>query len=135
MEQGIRADDPRNPAVIGDDVGDNVVDVAGMGSDLYESYVSAIAASMVLGVITLGPVIGMFLPLLLAAAGIVVSIIGALTVRPKDVGADFEKQVAKAHSTMNTGVYVSNIMMIIASFFSIQSVVGDLRIVWACICG
>lgn len=135
LEKGIPEDDPRNPAVIADNVGDNVGDVAGMGSDLYESYVSAIAASMVLGVITLGTVTGMFLPLLLAAAGIVASIIGALTVRPKDVGADFEKQVAKAHSTMNTGVYVSNILMIIASFFIIRSFVGDLSLFWALISG
>jgi K(+)-stimulated pyrophosphate-energized sodium pump len=135
VEKGIPEDDPRNPAVIADNVGDNVGDVAGMGSDLYESYVSAIAASMVLGVIVLGTVKGMFLPLLLAAAGIVVSIIGALSVRPKEVEADFEKQVAKAHATMNAGVYVSNILMIIASFFIIRSYVGELGLFWALISG
>ncbi len=135
VEKGIPEDDPRNPAVIADNVGDNVGDVAGMGSDLYESYVSAIAASMVLGVIALGTVKGMFLPLLLAAAGIVVSIIGALSVRPKEVEANFEKQIAKAHTTMNTGVYVSNILMIIASFFIIQSYVGELGLFWALISG
>ena len=135
IEQGIPEDDPRNPAVIADNVGDNVGDVAGMGSDLYESYVSAIAASMVLGVIVLGTVKGMFLPLLLSAAGIVVSIIGALAVRPKEVEADFEKQVAKAHSTMNRGVHVSNILMIIASFFIIRSLTGDLALFWALISG
>jgi K(+)-stimulated pyrophosphate-energized sodium pump len=135
VEKGIPEDDPRNPAVIADNVGDNVGDVAGMGSDLYESYVSAIAASMVLGVIAMGTVKGMFLPLLLAAIGIVVSIIGALSVRPKDIEANFEKQVAKAHATMNTGVYVSNILMIIASFFIIRSYVGDLGLFWALISG
>jgi K(+)-stimulated pyrophosphate-energized sodium pump len=135
VEKGIPEDDPRNPAVIADNVGDNVGDVAGMGSDLYESYVSAIAASMVLGVIVLGSVKGMFLPLLLAAAGIVVSIIGALSVRPKEVEANFEKQVARAHATMNRGVYVSNILMIIASFFIIRSYVGDLGLFWALLSG
>ncbi len=136
VEAGIPEDDPRNPAVIADNVGDNVGDVAGMGSDLYESYVSAIAASMVLGVIALGTTDGMFLPLTLAAAGIVVSIIGALSVRPKDMeDADFEKQVAKAHATMNTGVYVSNILMIIASFFIIRGFTGDLKLFWALISG
>ena len=135
VEKGIPEDDPRNPAVIADNVGDNVGDVAGMGSDLYESYVSAIAASMVLGVIVLGAAKGMLLPLLLSAAGIVVSIIGALSVRPRDVEADFEKQVAKAHATMNTGVYVSNILMIIASFFIIRIYVGDLGLFWALISG
>ncbi len=135
VEKGIPEDDPRNPAVIADNVGDNVGDVAGMGSDLYESYVSAIAASMVLGVIVLGTTKGMLLPLLLSAVGIVVSIIGVLSVRPKEVEADFEKQVAKAHATMNTGVYVSNILMIIASFFIIRIYVGELGLFWALISG
>jgi len=136
VEQGIPEDDPRNPAVIADNVGDNVGDVAGMGSDLYESYVSAIAASMVLGVIVLGSVKGMFLPLLLSAVGIVVSIIGALSVRPKEIKeATFEKQVAKAHATMNMGVYVSNILMIIASFFIIRAFIGELGLFWALLAG
>jgi len=136
VEKGIPEDDPRNPAVIADNVGDNVGDVAGMGSDLYESYVSAIAASMVLGVIALNTVTGMFLPLVLAAAGIVASIIGALSVRPKDIkDADFEKQVARAHATMNTGVYVSNILMVIASFFIIRGFTGELGLFWALISG
>jgi len=136
VEQGIPEDDPRNPAVIADNVGDNVGDVAGMGSDLYESYVSAIAASMVLGVIVLGTVKGMFLPLLLSAVGIVVSIIGALSVRPKEMeDASFEKQVSRAHATMNVGVYVSNILMIIASFFIIRFYVGELALFWALISG
>ncbi len=136
VEVGIPEDDPRNPAVIADNVGDNVGDVAGMGSDLYESYVSAIAASMVLGVIALGTFDGMFLPLVLAAVGIVVSIIGALSVRPKDMkDADFEKQVAKAHSTMNRGVYVSNILMIVASFFIIRAFTDELALFWALISG
>jgi len=107
-----------------------------VGSDLFESYVSAIAASMVLGVIALGTFDGMFLPLVLAAVGIVVSIIGALAVRPKDMkDADFEKQVAKAHSTMNTGVYVSNILMIVASFFIIRAFTDELALFWALISG
>jgi len=136
VEQGIPEDDPRNPAVIADNVGDNVGDVAGMGSDLYESYVSAIAASMVLGVIVLGSVKGMFLPLLLSAVGIVVSIIGALSVRPKEMKeANFEKQVARAHATMNMGVYVSNILMIIASFFIIRAFIGELGLFWALLAG
>jgi len=135
VEQGIPEDDPRNPAVIADNVGDNVGDVAGMGSDLYESYVSAIAASMVLGVIVLGTTKGMLLPLLLAAAGIIVSIIGALSVRPREVVGSFEKQVAKAQMTMNIGVYVSNILMIIASFFIIRFYVGSLGLFWALISG
>ncbi len=135
VEQGIPEDDPRNPAVIADNVGDNVGDVAGMGSDLYESYVSAIAASMVLGIIVLGAAKGLMLPLLLAGAGIIVSIIGALSVRPKEVEANFDKQVARAHGAMNRGVYVSNILMVIASFFIIRTYVGDLSLFWALLSG
>jgi len=121
VEKGIPEDDPRNPAVIADNVGDNVGDIAGMGSDLYESYVSAIAASMVLGIVTIGAIKGMMLPLLLGGAGIVVSIIGVLCVRPREFKGSFEQQVRKAHATMNTGVYVSIILMIIGSFFIITS--------------
>jgi K(+)-stimulated pyrophosphate-energized sodium pump len=136
IEKGIPEDDPRNPAVIADNVGDNVGDVAGMGSDLYESYVSAIAASMVLGVITLGTRDGTFLPLVLAAAGIVASIIGALSVRPKDIKeADFEKEVSRAHRAMNVGVYVSNILMIIASLFIIRAFTGEYGLFWALLSG
>jgi len=135
VEKGIPEDDPRNPAVIADNVGDNVGDIAGMGSDLYESYVSAIAASMVLGVVTISAVKGMMLPLILGALGIVVSIIGALCVRPRDIEGGFEKQVAKAHATMNIGVYVSNILMVIASFFIIRGYLGELRLFWALITG
>ncbi len=136
VEHGIPEDDPRNPAVIADNVGDNVGDVAGMGSDLYESYVSAIAASMVLGVLALDLTTGMFMPLCLAAAGIVVSIIGALSVRPKEIKAlDFEKQVARAHATMNRGVYVSNILMIIAALFIIWGFTGEFSLFWALISG
>jgi len=138
VEAGIPEDDPRNPAVIADNVGDNVGDVAGMGSDLYESYVSAIAASMVLGVgsMILGGDKGVYLPLLLAAAGIVCSIIGALSVRPKEISsASFEEQVHKAHATMNTGVYVSNILMIIASGLIIWGYAGDLRLFGALVSG
>ncbi|MGB2827385.1 MAG: sodium-translocating pyrophosphatase [Dehalococcoidales bacterium] len=135
VEKGIPEDDPRNPAVIADNVGDNVGDVAGMGSDLYESYVSAIAASMVLGVIVLGTVKGMLLPLALSGVGIVVSIIGALSVRPKEVEADFEKQVARAHATMNRGVYVSNALMIIASGLIIWFYVGEMGLFWALVSG
>lgn len=136
IEKGIPEDDPRNPAVIADNVGDNVGDVAGMGSDLYESYVSAIAASMVLGVIAMGPLQGMFLPLLLASAGIICSIIGVLSVRPKEIGQlSFDKQVALAQATMNRGVYVSNILMIIASFLIVWFMIGELGLFWAVISG
>ena len=91
IEEGLPEDDPRNPAVIADNVGDNVGDVAGMGADLFESYVGAIIGAMVLGYgfqeahagQTLAP---MLLPLLVAAAGIVASILGTFVVRTKEGG-------------------------------------------------
>ncbi len=135
VEIGIPEDDPRNPAVIADNVGDNVGDIAGMGSDLFESYVSAIAASMVLGVAVLGEDLGTSLPLALAAAGIVASIIGVLIVRPKPGNFGFAEQVAKAHKTMNAGVYVGNALMIVAGFFIVQFLVGELALFWALLSG
>jgi len=136
VEQGIPEDDPRNPAVIADQVGDNVGDIGGMGSDLYESYVSALAASMLLGVIAFQTK-GIMLPLLLGGVGIVVSIIGALFVRPKEFEGSFEEQVKKAQGAMNRGVYISNVLMIIASYFVVTAYMGaeGISIFWALIVG
>jgi K(+)-stimulated pyrophosphate-energized sodium pump len=135
VEHGIPEDDPRNPAVIADNVGDNVGDVAGMGSDLFESYVSSIAAAMVLGISSLGFETAMYLPLLLAAAGIVASIAGALSVRPKNIDDDFSQQILMAHKTMTRGVYVSNILMVIISFIIFRQFAGSIRLFWALISG
>ena len=85
VEAGIPEDDPRNPAVIADNVGDNVGDVAGMGADLYESYCGSILATAALGVaafsMTRFSVNAVLLPMLIAAAGILLSILGIFTVR------------------------------------------------------
>jgi len=111
VEAGIPEDDPRNPAVIADNVGDNVGDVAGMGADLFESYVGSILAPIVLAV-SLWVVVGephsidfkygVTIPLLIAAFGIVMSIIGALTVRAKE-GTNL-------HSALNKGTYVAAVL-------------------------
>ncbi|MFC1897789.1 sodium-translocating pyrophosphatase [Chloroflexota bacterium] len=136
VEQGIPEDDPRNPAVIADQVGDNVGDIAGMGSDLYESYVSALAAAMVLGVIAFQTK-GMMLPLILGAIGIVASMIGTFFVRPREFKGSFEEQVGKAHAVMNRGVYISNILMIVAGYFVITGYIGadGFGIFWALLVG
>ena len=90
VEAGIPEDDPRNPAVIADNVGDNVGDVAGMGADLFESYVGAIVAAMVLGatirVNGVHNLIFVLLPLVVAGAGILFSVAGAFLVRTKEGG-------------------------------------------------
>ncbi|MCZ6550269.1 MAG: sodium-translocating pyrophosphatase [candidate division NC10 bacterium] len=134
VEAGIPEDDPRNPATIADNVGDNVGDIAGMGSDLFESYVSAIAASMVLGGAAFG-IQGVLLPMYLAAVGIVSSIIGTLFVRPPEVTGSFEAQASQARRSMNTGLYVSNILAVVGALVLVWLYLGDLRIFWALILG
>lgn len=117
VEIGIPEDDPRNPATIADNVGDNVGDIAGMGSDLYESYVSALVAAMVLGRSELGSA-GVIVPLLLGAVGLLSSMIGSLFVRsPEEKGQSYEGQVRQVHQTMNLGVYVSNTLLVIGAYF------------------
>jgi K(+)-stimulated pyrophosphate-energized sodium pump len=113
VEAGIPEDDPRNPAVIADNVGDNVGDVAGMGADLFESYVGALVSAITLGLVTtaveskieLG---GAVFPLVLAAIGIVGSIIATFFVRGKE-GSD-------PQFALNIGEYTASVIVIIASF-------------------
>lgn len=109
LEAGIPEDDPRNPAVIADNVGDNVGDVAGMGADLFESYVGSIISGMALAVaLGLGRN-GIVLPLLIAAAGIVASVIGTFFVRTGEG--------ANAAKALNMGTYVAAILAVIATYF------------------
>ncbi len=121
VEAGIPEDDPRNPAVIADNVGDNVGDVAGMGADLFESYIGAIIGTMVIGVSAWwGPIKAaggdvlypVLLPLVLAATGIVVSILGTFFVRTKEGG--------NPQAALNIGTFGAGILMVIASFFVIK---------------
>ncbi|WP_242130692.1 sodium-translocating pyrophosphatase [Aestuariivivens marinum] len=116
VEAGIPEDHPLNPATIADNVGDNVGDVAGMGADLFESYVGSIIGTMVLGAFIFTPEYGglgaVYLPLVLAAVGIVMSILGTLLVRVKDGGSP--------HKALNLGEFGSGLLMIIASYFIID---------------
>ncbi len=116
VEAGIPEDDPRNPATIADNVGDNVGDVAGMGADLYESYCGSILATAALGASAFFLVPGMqlkaiFAPMLIAAVGIVLSIIGIFIVRTKE-GANM-KQLLGA---LGRGVNASSLLIAIATF-------------------
>ncbi|HMM06986.1 MAG TPA: sodium-translocating pyrophosphatase [Clostridiales bacterium] len=110
VEAGIPEDDPRNPATIADNVGDNVGDVAGMGSDLYESYCGSIIAAIALGASLFhGSTIGIVVPLLLAATGVVASVIGTFFVRTGE-GANAQK-------ALNLGSGIAMLLAVIAAFF------------------
>ena len=116
VESGIPEDHPLNPATIADNVGDNVGDVAGMGADLFESYVGSIIGSMVLGssILVAGgfDVSFVILPLLIAASGILVSIIGTFMVSVKE-GGDPQKG-------LNRGEFGSGIIMVAVIYFLIM---------------
>jgi len=121
VEAGIPEDHPLNPATIADNVGDNVGDVAGMGADLFESYVGSIIGTMVLGaLITTSGFDGLgavYLPLALAAAGIVMSIIGTFFVRVKEGGSP--------HAALNFGEFGSAGLMLVASYFLINAFIPE----------
>jgi len=136
VEAGIPEDDYRNPATIADNVGDNVGDVAGMGSDLFESYVSAIIAAIILGTALLGEK-GAALPMLLASFGIIVSLIGISFVRiPKSIEKlSFEEQTKKIRAAMNKGVVISNLLMVVVAFFLIQNMFEDLNLFYTLVVG
>ena len=117
VEAGIPEDHPLNPATIADNVGDNVGDVAGMGADLFESYVGSIIGTMVLGALIITPEFdglgAVYLPLALAAVGILMSIIGTFFVRVKEGGSP--------HAALNLGEFGSAGLMLIASYFLINA--------------
>lgn len=123
LEAGIPEDDPRNPAVIADNVGDNVGDIAGMGADLFESYVNSIIAAMAIGALAAG-LSGVVYPLMLAAVGILASILGMFFVRVKEGG-----DPAKA---LRNGLGSTGILMIVGSFFLTRMLfLGDLTLFYA----
>ena len=118
VEAGIPEDDPRNPATIADNVGDNVGDVAGMGADLYESYCGSILATSALGAaafIGSGDSTMQFkaviAPMLIAAVGIILSIIGIFTVRTRD-----DAKLKDLLKSLSTGINLSSILIIVATF-------------------
>jgi K(+)-stimulated pyrophosphate-energized sodium pump len=115
VEAGIPEDHPLNPATIADNVGDNVGDVAGMGADLFESYVGAIIGSMVLGWAIFGDLVYVTLPLYIAGAGIIVSIIGTFMVSVKDGGSP--------QKALNIGEFGSSAIMVIVMYFIITHTV------------
>ncbi len=129
VEAGIPEDDPRNPAVIADNVGDNVGDVAGMGADLFESYVGAIVSALTLGVAAKGLFsgAGALYPLVVAAVGILASIIATFFVRGKEG--------ANPHKALKMGTYVSTVIVGVVSFFLSKLFFGRMYYGWAIAAG
>jgi K(+)-stimulated pyrophosphate-energized sodium pump len=132
VEAGIPEDDPRNPAVIADNVGDNVGDVAGMGADLYESYVGSIVSTATLAVAAGLQTKGVLIPMLMAAVGIVSSIIGTFFVRTKEQAS--QKALLSA---LRRGVYVSSALVAVVSFLIIYFIFGinSIGLYFAILCG
>ncbi|MCL1828698.1 MAG: sodium-translocating pyrophosphatase [Oscillospiraceae bacterium] len=110
VEAGIPEDDPRNPATISDNVGDNVGDVAGMGADLYESYVGSILATFAIGAAAGYGWNGMFLPVVLAVAGIFCSLIGTFFIRTGEKAS--QRELLK---TLRTGTYFAAALAAVAA--------------------
>ena len=119
VEAGIPEDDPRNPATIADNVGDNVGDVAGMGADLYESYCGSILATAALGAAafihsgdTLMQFKAVIAPMLIAAVGILLSIIGIFSVRTKE-----NAKMKDLLNSLALGTNLSSVLIVVATFF------------------
>lgn len=119
VEAGIPEDDPRNPAVIADNVGDNVGDVAGMGADLFESYVGAIISAMTLGAVVVAEFgdLSVIFPLVIAACGILASVIATFFVRGKEG--------SNPHKALKMGSYVSALLVVIASIILSKVMLGS----------
>ena len=130
VEAGIPEDDPRNPATIADNVGDNVGDVAGMGADLYESYVGSILASFSLGAAAGYGFRGMLLPLLLGLTGIVCSILGSMLVRTKENATQNDLL-----RSLRTGTYFAAALAAVLAAPLSWLVVGNWGVYAAILCG
>ena len=131
VEAGIPEDDPRNPAVIADNVGDNVGDIAGMGSDIFESYVGsmiaciAIASTMAISAELKGAM--MFLPLALASVGMIASVCGILIVRARSAAAP--------EAALRTGTLLAPLIFVAAAYIVINMMGLDTNVWWAVVAG
>ena len=131
VEAGIPEDDPRNPACIADNVGDNVGDVAGMGADLYESYVGSVISAGALAVAAGLGVSGVIVPMLIAGIGILASIIGTFFVSTKE-GATQKMLLG----SLRRGTYISSIISAIASAVLIYTILPEnTGVFWAVVSG
>ena len=130
VEAGIPEDDPRNPATIADNVGDNVGDVAGMGADLYESYVGSILATFALGAVGGYGWNGMLLPVALAVCGIICSIFGSFLVKTKEDAT--QESLLKS---LRTGTYTAAILAALLAAPLTYWILGSWGVYIAILCG
>jgi K(+)-stimulated pyrophosphate-energized sodium pump len=130
VEAGIPEDDPRNPATIADNVGDNVGDVAGMGADLYESYVGSILATFALSAVGGYGFRGMLLPMALALTGIVCSIIGSFLVKTKE-----DASPLSLLKSLRTGTYTAAILAAVIAAPLTKVILGNWGVYIAILCG
>jgi K(+)-stimulated pyrophosphate-energized sodium pump len=136
VEAGIPEDDPRNAAVVADNVGDNVGDVCGMGADLFESYVESIIATMTLSIVVVATGIvaddltAWTIPLLVAAGGLISSIIGCFLVR---VGEKVE--MGQLLAALRRGTLAASVLTAIIAFFVIYLLDASIGLFWAVLAG
>ena len=136
VEQGIPEDDPRNPATIADNVGDNVGDVAGMGADLFESYVGSIIATVALAAVGAGALNNtladelILFPLLVASIGIIASIIGTFLVRTGE-GADMGRLLW----SLRTGIFAAGILVLAGTAGAIVVLELPWQLFWVVVVG
>lgn len=127
VEAGIPEDDPRNPATIADNVGDNVGDVAGMGADLFESYVGAIISALTLGAVAYPQGEGVEFVFMLAVCGIIASIIGVMFAR--------NSKSQNPQAALNSGTYIGGVIVIAAAAYLSSNLSGSLNAFYAIAAG
>lgn len=130
VEAGIPEDDPRNPAVIADNVGDNVGDVAGMGADLFESYVGSIVAALALAAMTPWGQAAYGLPILLAVAGIIASILGTFFVRVGET-----PEMGRLLNALRSGVFVATVLTVLGALGLVLWLGVSSGLFWAIVAG
>ena len=139
VEKGIPEDDPRNAAVIADFVGDNVGDVAGMGADLFESYVDSIIATMALAAVAVfsakltdNTATAWFLPMLVAAGGIIASIIGIFAVR---ISGKVAAKMGALLNALRRGTILASVLTAVFAFLAVHFLNVNLGVFWAILAG